>query len=327
MVRQAIAAEQVVSIKRSRRIVGRRRSEIVESSRMGERNNRGNKVQNQIQNEPVQNRIIDYDRVSVHTSQTYLTEEEEEGEQRTVNEGLIEGNKENMTIEELRQRLVAERRREDEERANLARQNNELREENLRLQEQRSRSATHSRSRSSRRSIRQEPPLDNIVEKFQINEDLQDPRYYRTQEGSRDNRHEQQGERYRVRHDQNDGNEPEQRRVILQEREILRNYYERENEAERYNDAQTNLGRERERQRRVEEAEEQELQEVVRQNNHDNRVIRRKRYRALHNQNAEVDREQGRIIPQGREMTRIPQDCTEEDERYNDAQMHARDER
>ncbi|XP_026452421.1 uncharacterized protein LOC113352877 [Papaver somniferum] len=89
----------------------------------------------------------------------------------------------------------------------------------------------------------------------------------------------------------------------------------------------TNLRREREIQRRIQEAEEREFQEVVRQNNHANQVRGRERYRTLHNQNEEIDGEQGGIIPQGREIARIPQERTEEDERYNDARMHARDER
>ncbi|XP_026428163.1 pre-mRNA-splicing factor 38B-like [Papaver somniferum] len=112
--------------------------------------------ENELQHEPhpeqEQNNDINYDRVSVHTSQTSSTGEET---QRTGIPGRIDGNEEDMTIAELRQRLIAERRRDDEERANLIRQNDDLREENLRLHEQRSRSATRSRSRSSRSSSKQ----------------------------------------------------------------------------------------------------------------------------------------------------------------------------
>ncbi|XP_026377652.1 uncharacterized protein LOC113271944 [Papaver somniferum] len=106
MVRKNSAAGQPVPIRRSRRIARRRRSGIAESSRMGERHNQDQQVHHPIQREPVQDNVIDYDRVSVHTSQTVSTEE---AEQRTGEGGLIEGTDEDMTIEELRHRLDAER--------------------------------------------------------------------------------------------------------------------------------------------------------------------------------------------------------------------------
>lgn len=61
--------------------------------------------------------------------------------QRIWNEEPITASEGNMTIAELRQKLLIERNREEKERANLIRQNDDLREENLRLQEQRSRSS------------------------------------------------------------------------------------------------------------------------------------------------------------------------------------------
>ncbi|XP_026442059.1 uncharacterized protein LOC113341368 [Papaver somniferum] len=161
----------------------------------------------------------------------------------------------------------------------MTRQNNELREENLRLQDKRSRSTTRSRSRSSRSTSRRsqssrrdiilEPPLDNIAENFQINDGLQDPRGehriekqpiddryvhhgedYHTQEGNRGNIHEQQGERYHVRHDQDDENDSEQGRMILHGREMLRHQHDRADEAERHNIAQIDARDERERRMR-----------------------------------------------------------------------------
>ncbi|XP_026384981.1 trichohyalin-like [Papaver somniferum] len=252
---------------------------------MGERNNRANQAQTQIQSELVQENIIDYDRVSVHTANTNSKNKEEE---RSGAPGLIEGDEESMTTAELRQRLIVERRREDEERANLTRQNNELREENIRLQEQRSRSTTRvssksrtsrstsRRSQSGRRDVRQESPLDNIAEIISEVDDryVQQGEEHRAIKGNRGNRRERQGERYRVHHNQDEEDDEEQGRMILHGREMLRNQRKREEEEERNLDAQAYARHERDRRRRRrrEEAEEREIQEVVRQNRHDNRV-------------------------------------------------------
>ncbi|XP_026416886.1 trichohyalin-like [Papaver somniferum] len=339
MVRQNSVEGHAVTVRRSRRIAGRRRSEIAESSKMGERNNQENQVHHPIQRvlEPeenqvrhpiqrahVQDNVIDYDRVSVHTSQTDSTEEDE---QRTGEGGLIKGTDEDMTIEELRQSLVAERRREDEERANLMRQNNELREHNIRLQEQRSRSTTRSRSRSSRttsrrsqsnrRDLRQEPPLGNISENIREDDDLQYRRNeYRIEQPPIDDRYvlhgeNQQGERY-----QGEQNDPEQGRMILQGRQMLRDQREREAEVERNVVVQNHAQDEREmRRRRRQEIEEQKLQDVVRENNHDNRLRRREFNRIFPNQIMEGEEEQRRARLQEREMLRDRHDQVEEDER------------
>ncbi|XP_026459984.1 uncharacterized protein LOC113360728 [Papaver somniferum] len=153
-----------------------------------------------------------------------------------------------MTLEELRQRLIAERQREDEERANLIRQNDDLREKNLRLHEQRSRSVTRSRSRTSRsssiqsrsnrRNARREQTLDNIDENLQEDDNLQDQRNERhtvndryeqpherrrRQEDQRNNRLQDATERHRTRYaSDNDGeHDPEQGRIILHGRQML----------------------------------------------------------------------------------------------------------
>ncbi|XP_026452216.1 trichohyalin-like [Papaver somniferum] len=265
MVRQNFVEGQAVTVRRSKRIAGRRRSEIAESSRMGERNNQEHQVHHPIQRElepqenqvrhpiqraPVQDNAIDYDRVSVHTLQTDSTEE---NEQRTGQGGLVEGTNEDMTIEEFRQRLVAERRRENEERANLMHQNKELREQNIRLQEQK-----------SRKNIREDDDLQYRRDEYRIEKPPIDDRYVLHDEN-------QQGERY-----QGEQNDPEQGRMILKGRQMLRDQREREAEVERNMAVQNHAHDERERRRRIrQEIEEQELQDVVRENNHDNRLRRR----------------------------------------------------
>ncbi|XP_026410011.1 pre-mRNA-splicing factor 38B-like [Papaver somniferum] len=152
MVRIRSTVEQGTSARKSNRIEERRRITNLDHQEERIEEAQENELQNEPQTEQERNNDINYDRVSVHTSQTNSTGEET---QRTGIPGRIDGNEEDMTIAELRQRLIAERRRDDEERANLIRQNDDLREENLRLHEQRSRSATRSRSRSSRSSSKQ----------------------------------------------------------------------------------------------------------------------------------------------------------------------------
>ncbi|XP_026458841.1 uncharacterized protein LOC113359416 [Papaver somniferum] len=93
------------------------------------------------------------------------------------------------------------------------------------------------------------------------------------QECHRGNKQEQQGEHYRTHDGQDDEEDAKQGRIILQGREILRNQYDRAEEAERNNAAQEHARDERERhKRRREEAEAREIQKAVRQNRYDNRV-------------------------------------------------------
>ncbi|XP_026452389.1 uncharacterized protein LOC113352837 [Papaver somniferum] len=94
---------------------------------------------------------------------------------------------------------------------------------------------------------------------------------------------------------------------------MLREQYEREGEVTRARDG-------RDMQRRREEIEERELQEALRQNNHDNRVRRRERYRV-------DDTEQGRIALQEKEMLRHQHDRTYEEERHDRAQIDVNIER
>ncbi|XP_026459999.1 pre-mRNA-splicing factor 38B-like [Papaver somniferum] len=152
MVRIGYTIEQGTTARRSNRIAERRRMTNLDHQEEIIEETQENELQHEPQPEQERNNDINYDRVSVHTSQTSSIGEET---QRTGIPGRIDRNEEDMTIAELRQRLITERRRDDEERANLIRQNDDLREENLRLHEQRSRSDTRSRSRSSRSSPKQ----------------------------------------------------------------------------------------------------------------------------------------------------------------------------
>ncbi|XP_026431948.1 trichohyalin-like [Papaver somniferum] len=191
-----------------------------------------------------------------------------------------------------------ERRRDEEER--VIRQNDDLREKNLRLQEHRSRSVTRSRSRKSRsssrrsqsnqRDVRREQPLGNIDENLQVGDNLQDQRdnksieydrydqpceHHRRQEGQRNKKCQNAGERYRTHYesDNDEENDPEQGGILLHGREILRDKYAREEEDEINNAIRERMRDERERRRRRrEEAEEREIQEAMRQNNHENRL-------------------------------------------------------
>lgn len=156
MARQTYAGEDPTPIRRSRRITGRRRAEIPETSRMGARNNRSRPIRSQIHQDPREDTPIHYDAVSMHNTDTNNAEEEEE---RPQEERVVEEAEENMTIEQLRQQLAEERRRKEELRANLTQQNDELREENQRLHERRSQSRSRttnasSRSRTSRNTSR-----------------------------------------------------------------------------------------------------------------------------------------------------------------------------
>ena len=88
----------------------------------------------------------------------------------------------------MRLRIHEERRAEAEERANLKRQNHELRMENMRLQSRRSRSITKSYSRSTRREMRRNSPtinagnniqeeISNPNEEYRENRERADDRY------------------------------------------------------------------------------------------------------------------------------------------------------
>ncbi|XP_026441506.1 trichohyalin-like [Papaver somniferum] len=270
------------------------------------------------QREQGQNNDIDYDRVSVHTAITNSTDEG----QRIGNEEPITTSEGNVTIAELRQRLLIERKREEEERANLIRQNNDLREENLRLQEQRSRSNTRSRSRSStsssrqsqsnRRNDRRRQHMEVIEENSQENENLEDPRERRRIIDLATNRYEHPRELLGRAHInfEREEEDPGQGHMILHGREILRDEYERERET----------ARARDRQRRREELEERELQSELRQLDYDNRVRKRERRHI-------DDAEQGRVIPQEREISRHRYDRTCNEERHDRVQIEANTER
>ncbi|XP_026442192.1 RNA-binding protein 25-like [Papaver somniferum] len=104
-----------------------------------------------------------------------------------------------------------------------------------------------------------------------------------------------------------EGEDLRQGQMILHGIEMLRAENEREREA-------TRVRNERDRQRRREEIEERELQEALRQNNHDNRVRRRELHRM-------DDIEQGWVAPQEREMSRHRHDRTGEKERHDRAQI------
>ncbi|XP_026377758.1 trichohyalin-like [Papaver somniferum] len=245
----------------------------------------------------------------------------------TTDEGRGIGNEEpitasegNMTISELMQKLIIERKREEEERANLIRQNDGLREENLRLQKQRSRIATRSRSRSSRSSSRQSQSnrrndrrrqhMEVIEENSQEDENLEDQRERRRVINLETNRYEHPRELLRRANIncEREEEDPRQGQMILHGREMLRDEYERERE----------IARARGRQRRKEELEEKELQSILR--HIDNRVRERERHRIN-------DIDQGRITPQEREISRHRYDRTCNEERLYRVQIEANTER
>ncbi|XP_026379227.1 vicilin-like seed storage protein At2g18540 [Papaver somniferum] len=268
------------------------------------------------QREQGQNNDIDYDRVSFHTAMTNSTDEG----QRIGNEEPITACEGNMTIAELRQKLIIERKREEEGRANLIRQNDDLREENLRLQEQRSRSATRSRSRSNRsssrhsqsnrRNDRRRQHMEVIEENSQEDKNLEDQRKRRCIIDSATNRYEHPRELLRRANTNCERKEedPRQGQMILHGREMLRDKYERERE----------IARARDRQRRREEFEERELQSGLR--HIDNRIRGRERHRI-----EEID--EGRVIPQEREILRHRYDRTGNEERHDRVQIEANTER
>ncbi|XP_026440513.1 trichohyalin-like [Papaver somniferum] len=299
MVRIGSVIEQTAA-RRSARIAKRRRGEIPDQPEMEEINIQRNEDTIGNQRIQEQNNPINYDRVSVHTSQIDSTEEED---QRTAGTGMIEGNEDNMTIAELRQRLITERSREDEIRANLIRKNDNLREESLRLQDQGSRSATNTRSRSrTSRSLSRQSQSNkgharrerNLGENLQLDDNLQDQRearrmeqrleydrheqpreHHRRREYQRIDRYQNAGEYHRIRHerDNNEEHDPEHKIIILHGREMLRDQYAREDEEERNNELHERERDERERRRRRrEEIEEREIQEAMRQNNRENRL-------------------------------------------------------
>ncbi|XP_026415891.1 vicilin-like seed storage protein At2g18540 [Papaver somniferum] len=243
-----------------------------------------------------------------------------EEEQRIVNEEPITTSKGNMTITELRQKLIIERKREEEERANLIRQNDDLREENLRLQEQRSRIVTRSRSRSSRNSSRQSQSkrrndrrkqhMEVIEENSQEDENLENHRERRRIIELATNRYEHPRELLR-RTNTNSEREEErlgQGQMILHGRETLRGEYERERE----------VARARDRQRRREELEERELQNGLRH------IDSRRRG---HEHHRIKDTNQGRVTPREREISRHRYDRTGNEERHDRVQIETNTER
>ncbi|XP_026440556.1 golgin subfamily A member 6-like protein 22 [Papaver somniferum] len=270
-----------MTARRSKRIAERRRGEIENQPEVGIENIQGNGDPIGAQRTQEQNNPIDYDRVSMLTSQTDSTEE---NEQRDVEMGMIE--RDDNTIAELRQRLIAERRREDEIHANLIRQNDDLREENLTLQDRRSRIATSIRSRSrNNRSLsrqsksnqehdRRERNLGVVDENLQLDDNQQDryeqPReHHHRRENQRIDMYQNAGER----HHHNEEHGPEQGRSLLYDREMLRDQYAREGEEERNNQVRERERAENGRRRRIrEETGEIEIQEAIRQNNHENRL-------------------------------------------------------
>ncbi|XP_026382824.1 zinc finger CCCH domain-containing protein 13-like [Papaver somniferum] len=318
MVRIEFVVEQGMTTRRSNRIAERRRITNLEQEEERVDEHQRTEIPIRSQREKGQNNDIDYDRMSVHTAITYSTDEG----QRIGNEGPITASEGNVTIAELRKILLIERKREEEESANIIRQNDDLREENLRLQEQRSRSTTRSRSRSSRSSSRQSQSnrgndrrrqhIEVIEENSQENENLEDQRESRRIVDFETNRYEHPREFLRRAHINFEREEadPRQGQMILHGREILRDEYERERETERARD----------RQRRREELEERELQNGLRQINYDNRVRKRERHHI-------DDTEQGRVTPQEREISRHRYDSTGNEERHDRVQIEANTER
>ncbi|XP_026437240.1 trichohyalin-like [Papaver somniferum] len=182
-------------------------------------------------------------------------------------------------------------------RANLTQQNDDLREENHRLQEQRAQTRSRntrasSRSRTSRSTSRRsrsdgkdnerEKFLDNnLVENFQVGDNLQEERecnsmedrYVQVDENEPRQRRRREGrpggdEEYNRMQDESEQvNDAEQSRMILHGREMLRQQRERDNAAQEH----ARNERERRRRRR-EDAEQQELEEVVRQSIQENRL-------------------------------------------------------
>ncbi|XP_026420256.1 zinc finger CCCH domain-containing protein 13-like [Papaver somniferum] len=176
--------------------------------------------------------------------------------------------------------------------------------QNLRLQEQRSRIATRSRSRSSRSSSRQSQSnqgndrrrkhMEVIEENSQKNENLEEQRERRRIVDLATNQYAHPRELLRRAHTnlQREEEDPRKGSMILHDREILRDEYERERET----------ARARDRQRR-EELEEKELQNRLRHIDFDNRVRKRERHRI-------DDTEQGRVTPQEIEISRHRYDRT-----------------
>ncbi|XP_026384615.1 vicilin-like seed storage protein At2g18540 [Papaver somniferum] len=293
MVRIESVVEQGMTTRRSNRLAERKRITNLEQQEERMEEHQRTEIPIGSRREQGQNNDIDYDRVSVHTT---MTNSADKG-QRIGNEEPITESEGNMTIAELRKKLIIERKREEEERANLIRQNDDLREENLRLQEQRSRSATRSRSRSSRISSRQcqfnrrndrrRQHMEVIEENSQEDEDLEDQRERRRVIDLATNRYEHPHELLRRANTncEREEEDPRQGQMILHGREMLRNEYERERE----------IACAKGRQRRREELKERELQSGLR--HIDNRVRERERHRI-------DDIDQGLITPQEREISR-----------------------
>ncbi|XP_026419503.1 trichohyalin-like [Papaver somniferum] len=287
------------------------------------RNNGENQIQTTDQQIPMQNISTEHDRVSVHTWKKNSTEEQDEEEVG----GVIRGNEEIEALEELRQVIHEERRLEAEERANLTRQNQELRMENMRLQHRRSRSTTGSNSWSVRREIRRKSPVMEIDE--DIRGEMQNLNQERREGGEiienrsiprgeifyneQDNRN-QGNEQFHEQNYQNGEEDPEEERRMLRGREARRNQQTVEAEIERQCIEQTRLARERQRLRA--EVEEQEYQEAMYQNNQGNRE-RSREHRNNVNIHEEHDRIQRRINRQQRERRRNEQNHREEDKRHN----------
>ncbi|XP_026396475.1 trichohyalin-like [Papaver somniferum] len=217
------------------------------------------------------------------------------------------------------------------------RQNNELREENIRLQERRSRSMTRSRSKSStsrrsqsnRRDVRQQTRLDDIVNS-QENDDLPDRQdEYRMDQPLIDDRYVQHGEGHRIQEDnghnryeqrierqQGEKHDPELGRVILKGMQEFKDQRVREAEIEIYMAEQNHAQYERERRRRRrQEIEEREFQYAVREKNRENRIRIREVNRTLPNQIVEDEEERRRARWQETEMVRDRYNIVEEDDR------------
>ncbi|XP_026384895.1 peptidyl-prolyl cis-trans isomerase G-like [Papaver somniferum] len=237
MVKIESVVEQGMTTRRSHRLAERRRITNLEQQEERMEEHQRTEIPIGSQLEQGMNNDINYDRVSVHTAMTNSTDEG----QRIGNEEPITAS-EGMMITELRQKLIIERKRKEEECANLIRQNDNLREENLRLQEHMSRSATRSRSRSCRSSSRQSQSnrrndrrrqhMEVVEENSQEDENLEDQRERRRVIDLATNRYEHPRELLRRENTncEREEEDPKQGQMLLHGREMLRDEYERERE-------------------------------------------------------------------------------------------------
>ncbi|XP_026429295.1 pre-mRNA-splicing factor 38B-like [Papaver somniferum] len=237
MVRIESVVDQGMTTRRSHRFAERRRITNLEQQEERMEENQRTEIPIGSQREQGQNNEIDYDRVSVHAAKTNSTNKG----QRIGNEEPITASEGNMTIAELsRANTNCEREEEDPKQGQMLLHGREM----LRDEYERERDIERARGRQRRREELEERELQSGL------------------------RHIDNRERGRKRHLIDD---IDQGRVTPQERKILRHRYDRTCNEERHDRVQIEANNERRRRTR-DETEQQEIQEAIRQKNHENRL-------------------------------------------------------